>query len=613
MIRPSTVVSTLMCTFFCLSIAISQPGLDGPREGVRPIVITPQVDVQRPARGFRSQQPPGYLSITGHAEDLKFSNIGPNVTLGGTTKPGPNSVSSLNRGTSFDATRQDGWIPYDASLAVGPNHVLVCTNAQIEVYSRSGLFVARYSTDPAVGSGFFPADAGVSFDPKCYFDNAGGHFVVLYAQASSPLAFMNIAVSATADPTGSWYQYHLDWTKDGSTPTGNWGDFPSLGYDDRSIYIGANQYAFTGSYKYPKIRVLSKAQLFTGAPATWMDFTNLLNADGTSAFTVKAARMLSSGGSEFLLNTIPGGGGYVTLWRIDNGPASPSLTRVATVNIGTYAVPPNGRQPGGGSVADGDCRTQEVVVRNGIVYTAFTEKYGSKGKRGQGAGCRYLEISSGGTKLADISFNASGVDRYYPAVSVDGSGNVVMTYNQSGPTEYASMYCTGINKGLGETGFEAGSLLKPGAGTVANGRWGDYSGIANDFSNGGACWVFGGWSQSDGSWATHIAAASFGTAPATSPQAGVNERVLPRFALEPNYPNPFNPTTSISYTLREEEHVTLAVFNVLGEQVAGIADGMEAAGTHTAIFDAGNLPGGMYITRLQAGPDLRLIKMILAR
>ena len=589
-------------------------GLKGPEGGVSPSTIHPvNLGFGRSLlKGIAHRTPLGFEMGSDNDEDLKNTNTPANIMLGGTSKTGTSSILAPNSGTSFDATVQNGWIPYDAAVAVGPNHVVVCTNAQIEVYSRAGAFVARYSTDLGSGSDFFPTDAGVSFDCKVFYDKAANHFVILYDQATNPLAFMNVAVSVTSDPTGSWYKYHLDWTLDGSTHTSNWGDFPSLGYDNNSIYIGANQFSFSNIYKYSKVRVLSKAQLYSGASATWVDFTNLLNKDGSSAFTVKAGRMLSTSTAEYLLNTRPGGGNSVTLWRIDNGPSSPTLTRVATVAVGTYAVPPNGRQPGGSSVPDGDCRTQDVVMQNSVVYTAFSEKYGSK-RNNQGAGCRYLEITTAGVKRKDLSFNANGVDRYYPAVTVDASGNVFMVYNQSSTTQYASMYHTGMNKVLGETGFETGALIKAGAGTITNGRWGDYSGIANDFTNTGACWIFSGWAQFNGDWGTHVASASFGVASATHPQNMVTEGTVHSFVLSANYPNPFNPTTTISYSLAQEIHVKLAVYDVLGQQVAVLADEVQSAGNHFATFNAVNLPSGMYFYRLEAGSNIQVDKMILSR
>ncbi len=98
---------------------------------------------------------------------------------------------------------------------------------------------------------------------------------------------------------------------------------------------------------------------------------------------------------------------------------------------------------------------------------------------------------------------------------------------------------------------------------------------------------------------------------------GVEEQEAPvipgRFALEQNYPNPFNPTTVLSYQLAAAGHVTLAVYDLLGRQVALLVNGEVAAGVHRAEFNAAGLPSGIYIARMQAGGISESRKMILMR
>jgi hypothetical protein len=73
------------------------------------------------------------------------------------------------------------------------------------------------------------------------------------------------------------------------------------------------------------------------------------------------------------------------------------------------------------------------------------------------------------------------------------------------------------------------------------------------------------------------------------------------FRLGQNYPNPFNPITVIKYELPRASHVTLKIYNTLGQEVATVVDENKPAGVHTAQFDATGLASGVYLYRLTAG------------
>ncbi len=78
-------------------------------------------------------------------------------------------------------------------------------------------------------------------------------------------------------------------------------------------------------------------------------------------------------------------------------------------------------------------------------------------------------------------------------------------------------------------------------------------------------------------------------------------------------PNPFNPTTTVSFTLPEASDVRMEVYNLVGQKVAMLAEGPYAAGTHRVSFDGRNLPSGLYFSRLTAGNTTTLCRMLLAK
>ncbi len=85
------------------------------------------------------------------------------------------------------------------------------------------------------------------------------------------------------------------------------------------------------------------------------------------------------------------------------------------------------------------------------------------------------------------------------------------------------------------------------------------------------------------------------------------------FALEQNFPNPFNPTTTINYDLPIPVNVRLTVYDVLGKEVSTLVDGPELAGHHHATFDGSAVASGVYFYRLTAGAFTNVKKLMLLK
>ena len=85
------------------------------------------------------------------------------------------------------------------------------------------------------------------------------------------------------------------------------------------------------------------------------------------------------------------------------------------------------------------------------------------------------------------------------------------------------------------------------------------------------------------------------------------------FSLESNYPNPFNPQTTIPFNIKESGHVRVAVYDMLGREVGMLIDGTLAAGTHQVTWEAGDRPSGTYLVRMDAGGQTFTKTMILLK
>jgi hypothetical protein len=95
---------------------------------------------------------------------------------------------------------------------------------------------------------------------------------------------------------------------------------------------------------------------------------------------------------------------------------------------------------------------------------------------------------------------------------------------------------------------------------------------------------------------------------------GVDTEELPAgFTLHQNHPNPFNPGTTITYQVAGRDAVSLRVYDLLGREVATLVNGVQSPGRHSVRLEAGHLPSGVYIYRLQTKGMVQQRKMLLMK
>ncbi len=98
-----------------------------------------------------------------------------------------------------------------------------------------------------------------------------------------------------------------------------------------------------------------------------------------------------------------------------------------------------------------------------------------------------------------------------------------------------------------------------------------------------------------------------------SDEVNVDVELPLEYSLEQNYPNPFNPSTTIKYSIPEDGFVKLAVYNMLGEEVASIVNTTQKAGRYELNFDASQLSSGVYVYRIEATNFTSSKKLVLMK
>jgi hypothetical protein len=311
--------------------------------------------------------------------------------------------------------------PPDQGLCVGNGYVVEAVNDVINVFDTSGNSVlpdntatnivatlprdvnnavdlnSFYGYVPAIDRAHGNVRGPFVTDPSCIYDAATHRFFVVVLTlevvpttgAFTTVNHLDLAVSATSNPTGAWNIYRIDVTNDGTNTGGSnpgpyLGDYPHIGADANGFYITTNAYPWCcNGFAGAQIYAFSKAQLAAGAALATMvhiDTSGSVNAPSDAGstqpgFTVWPAQSptasqfnTSAGGTEYFMSSnaadeathpVAGtGGNYqsdkIVVWTLTNtsslNTASPSLNltnRLVTVN--QYALPPKQKQAGSGT------------------------------------------------------------------------------------------------------------------------------------------------------------------------------------------------------------------------------------------------------------------------
>lgn len=404
----------------------------------------------------------------------------------------------------FYGISQTSSIPPDPYVAVGPEHIIQVVNSSFRISTKDGTTLRTISGN----SWFATTHPGASvFDPKVIYDQFDERWVMVWLHLNefNNEAYYLISVSDDSNPMGVWYNWKLNSTTNGNTYAGNWADYQGVGYDDKAIYITSNMFSFSFSYNYTKLRIIPKAQMYanTAGAVSWTDLWDIkYPQSGSGSFGIRPARMQSASDKYYLAAVGP----YTTntafgIYTLSNPLTNPTLDG-KQVAVTSYSAPPSTQQLGGGSPAidDGGMNLRnEPVYQDGILHMTHAVKSGTK------SGVRYLSVDpSSYTSVSDWTLADNSHYHVYPALAVNGFGDVVFSYSRSASNEYMGAYYTVLK--AGETSPIGTQELKPGNGNYvktfggSRNRWGDYNGAWMDPANPDDFWVLTEYVASTNNW-----------------------------------------------------------------------------------------------------------------
>ena len=460
-----------------------------------------------------------------------------------TVTPGFPVWSSYQSQTTFN----QGWTPPDTQLAAGPADLMETINDVGSVWSKSGSLSRSFDLNA-----FFKVPFGQTFsDPRVVFDAPSGRwFATGLSFNSSYGSQIYIAVSSTSNPSGIWTVYS------GDSSSTVLHDQPKVGVSADKVVMAWNDFLSGAFFQGSVIWVIQKSDLLAAGSVA----ISGVGPDGSRP-SIAPAQNLSYDPNDPTTNTA-----YAVY---NHSPNVGLLTITGTPRFGGVAMsesdpymgatttPPKADQFGyPGSIDTGDTRFLTAAWQGGTLWTSANDGCGTV------VCARLVAVST--TASPSVTFSqdltSPGGDLYYPAVTMDQSGNMAAVYSVSSTSTYPSVRVIGATLSGSSYTLLSGQTVNSGTNIYSYGscltsppcRWGDYSGAAVDPTNPNDVWVTGEYSASN---------------------VGVNNTVVSN-----NWG---------TYTAR----LTVSGPTVTGPTVTGLSPSSGAAGTAVTVSGTGFVPG----------------------
>jgi hypothetical protein len=474
--------------------------------------IATRYDVSPPLRSIRPRPIKAEEEDRDQFEDRKTGFEGPlgvqSPDAVVQSKVGPGEIPAPS--ASFDGPNNIAAVsPPDPVGDVGPNHYVAMSNLYFAIYSKTGTLLYGPAANNTLWAGFGgPCQSENAGDPVVLYDQLADRWILTQFTSAGPNYFNCVAVSTTADPTGTYYRYAF-------TTGTNFPDYPKYGIWGDALYISTREFAGGAAFAGVGAYAINRAQLLAGNPAAQIiaflappGGTIYNIGDGLLPADVDGATPPPAGAPEIFIGSMDQGGPYgapqdaLAIWRFHadfGAPASSSFTLGPTLAVAAfdsvYPCTPGSRdcipQPGTAQKVDILSYRQRVMHR--LAYRNFgtheslvTNQSVEAGANV--AGIRWYEIRDpNGTPTiyqqgTYAPGTGDGIHRWMGSIAMDASGDMALGYSASNAATFPSSWYTGRLSAdpLGTLPQGEGSFVNGTGSQTGSARWGDYASMNVD-------------------------------------------------------------------------------------------------------------------------------------
>jgi hypothetical protein len=406
----------------------------------------------------------------------------------------PLIVSPITGFKGIDYRESGGYYPPDATLGVGPNHVVEMVNLQGAMWTKEGDPITTFALDQ-----FFVTGTDRTADPRIFYDPGSNRWFGALMDISTNS--IHVAVSANEDPTGDWYVYDF--------PFSNCPDQPSIGVSADKFVVSVNTFAnlCNGGFTGAQFTVADKEDMLNGTQPRFVqsDPDTLLfslhvaeTEDPASSSNIKMVSVDNGGSQYAIVITLNG--------EVPNVTASDSFIPIQPTNVPPKAIQPDTIR----RLETNDARVLDAEGYGQMLWFGFNDACVPEGDSQARSCLRLIEIDTNKTGpdavIQDFNVGVNGSYLFFPALSVDDNGDLLVVYGTSGKTTYPSLLVSHRLADDPPNTVQEPVTLQPGRGADFSGRYGDYFAVAVDPNNPNVFWVAGQYTPQDQAilWSTFI-------------------------------------------------------------------------------------------------------------